>query len=823
MAAFPEGGPFVQAVLDAVGRAGMIPVDMRYFAAREGPPADYCQRRVHSCEIYIAVVGFRYGSLVPGKAVSYTELEFEEATATGLPRLVFLLDDAVSPPADLADADRGQVQGFRQRLREAGLIVRVFTSAAGLELEVFHALTELTGKRPEAVPRQLPAAVAHFAGRVNELAALDSLVPQVTDGAGGMVVISAIRGTAGVGKTALAVHWAHRVASQFPDGQLYVNLRGYDASGVPVPPADAIRGFLDALAVPAARIPVGADAQAALFRSLLVGRKMLILLDNARDAAQVRPLLPGSAGCLVLVTSRSQLIGLTVTDGATPLTVNVLADDEARDLLARRLSHQRVRAEPEAVSQLITFCARLPLALNIVAARAAAQPSHTLAASAASLHDERGRLDALDTREPASSLRAVFSLSFQNLSDPAGRMFRLLSVHPGPDLSVAAAASLAAFTPLQARAVITELADANLIAEPAPGRYAFHDLLRAYAADRSRSIDGEAERRDAVRRVLDHYLHTASAGSSLLNPARPLLPLGSPQRGVTPEPLGGLGDALAWFEAERQVLIAVITQAAEAGLDAPAWQLPWSVWLFFDREGYWHDQVAIQRIAIAAAGRLGDRARQAHAYRDLGCTYGRLGQLAEARELCTQALDLHREVGDRMGEARAHNEIAMLAEQQGRIAEALGHAQLSLALYRDEGYEPGLAKMLNGVGWMHALLGDYEQALEFCEQALGMYRGRGDPLNEAATWDSLGYSLLHLGRLDEAISCLRTAVGLIEVLRTGYYQTTMLVHLGDAYYAAGELPQARQAWQEALAILEDLNHSDADQVRIKLARLSENP
>jgi tetratricopeptide (TPR) repeat protein len=277
-----------------------------------------------------------------------------------------------------------------------------------------------------------------------------------------------------------------------------------------------------------------------------------------------------------------------------------------------------------------------------------------------------------------------------------------------------------------------------------------------------------------------------------------------------------VADVLAWFEAERQVLIAAITQAEDAGLDAIAWQLPWAVWLFFDREGYWHDQVPIQRVAIAAAGRLGDRARQAHAYRDLGCTYGRLGQLAEARDLCCQALDLHREVGDRMGEARAHNEIAMLAEQQGRIAEALGHAQLSLALYREEGYQPGLAKMLNGVGWMHALLGDYEQALEFCEEALGMYRGLGDPLNEAATWDSLGYSLLHLGRLDEAISCLRTAVNILEGLRTGYYLTTMLVHLGDAYHAAGDPEHARQAWQDALAILEDLNHSDASQVRARL-------
>ena len=252
-----------------------------------------------------------------------------------------------------------------------------------------------------------------------------------------------------------------------------------------------------------------------------------------------------------------------------------------------------------------------------------------------------------------------------------------------------------------------------------------------------------------------------AAGSRVLNPVRPHIALGPPQPGVVPELLGYAGETLAWFEAERQVLIAAIAQATDGGFDAYAWQLPWAVWLFFDRAGYWHDQLAIQRIAVNAAKRLGDRARQGHAYRDLGAAVGRLGQLAEARDYCRQALELHRQVGDRLGEARAHNEIAVLAEQQGRIAEALGHAQLALTLYRQEGHEQGLAKMLNGVGWMHAQLGDYEQALEFCEQALSMYRGRGDALNEAATWDSMGYALLHLGRLENAIGCLRTAVGII--------------------------------------------------------------
>ena len=664
------------------------------------------------------------------------------------------------------------------------------------------------------VPRQLPAGVAHFAGRTAELAELQAWQHEAASSDEAVKVL-VIGGTAGAGKTALAVHWAHQSAGEFPDGQLYVNLRGFDPSGTPVAPGDALRWFLGAFGVTEEQIPDSVDAQSALYRSVLAGKRVLVILDNARDAAQVRPLLPGSRTCLALVTSRARLPGLAATEGARLVPLDVLTADEAHELLASRLG-ERARTEADAAQQLTEACSRLPLALSIVAARVAARPYLPLADLARELADAQGRLEALDAGDPVASVRAVFSWSCEQLSGPAARMFRLLGLHAGPDVTIAAAASLAGVVRGQAASAVAELADAHLIAEHAPGRYAFHDLLRAYAAYLAGTTDSDPERHDAVRRVLDHYLHTASAGSSLLNPARPQLPLGSPQPGVTPEPLGSVGEALAWFEAERHVLIAVITQAADAGLDAPAWQLPWSVWLFFDREGYWHDQVAIQRIAIAAAGRLGNRARQAHAYRDLGCTYGRLGQLAEARELCTQALDLHREVGDRMGEARAHNEIAMLAEQQGRIAEALGHAQLSLALYRDEGYEPGLAKMLNGVGWMHALLGDYEQALEFCEQALGMYRGRGDPLNEAATWDSLGYSLLHLGRLEEAISCLRTAVGLIEVLRTGYYQTTMLVHLGDAYYAAGQLPQARQAWQEALAILEDLNHSDADQVRARL-------
>jgi len=675
---------------------------------------------------------------------------------------------------------------------------------------------DAAGKATQAavVPRQLPAGVAHFTGRTAQLAELRAWLHEAA-ASDEAVRVLVIGGTAGAGKTALAVHWAHQSAAEFPDGQLYVNLRGFDPSGTPVGPEDALRWFLGAFGVTEEQIPDSIEAQAALYRSVLAGKRVLVILDNARGAAQVRPLLPGSQSCLALVTSRARLPGLAATEGARLVPLDVLTATEARELLAGRLG-ERASAETDAARQLTESCSRLPLALSIVAARAAARPCLPLADLARELADAQGRLDALDAGDPAASVRAVFSWSCEQLSEPAIRLFRLLGLHAGPDVTIPAAASLAGVPPGQAAVAVAELADAHLIAEHAPGRYAFHDLLRAYAADLARTVDSTAQRRDAAHRMLDHYLHTAYAGARLLNPVRPHVPVQPPRTGVTPETLERASHALAWFAAERQVLLAAVALASDAGFDSYAWQLPWTLTLFLDRQGHWHDLVALQHTAIAAAKRLGDLAGQAHAYRDLGAACGRLGSLAEARVYCCQALELHRQLGDRLGQARAHNEIALLAEQQGRLAEALGHTQESLVLFRAEGYQPGLAKALNGVGWLLAQQGDYEQAMQYCEQALGMYRGLGDPLNEAATWDSVGYALYHLGRYDEAISCLRTALSIIEGFRTGYYQTTMLVHLGDAYHAAGQPDLARQAWEDALAILEDLQHSDADQVRARL-------
>ena len=356
------------------------------------------------------------------------------------------------------------------------------------------------------VPAQLPPAVAAFAGRGAELASLDALLPAAAqagpgrDAAAVMVVLS---GTAGVGKTALAVHWAHQMAAQFPDGQLYVNLQGFDPDGTVLEPSEAVRGFLEAFGVPAARIPAALAAQAGLFRSLLAGRRVLMVLDNARDAAQVRPLLPGSPGCLAIVTSRDRLAGLVARECAHPLALDLLSAAEARDLLARRLGSGRVDREPAAVDDIIAGCARLPLALTIAAARAATSPGFPLRVYGTELRGAARALDPLPGGDLTTDVRAVFSWSYRALSDPAARMFRLVGLHPGPDISLAAAASLAATRPGQARVPLDELTQAHLLAEHTPGRYTCHDLLRAYATEQALAHDSQDARDAAVHRVLD--------------------------------------------------------------------------------------------------------------------------------------------------------------------------------------------------------------------------------------------------------------------------------------------------------------------------------
>jgi DNA-binding SARP family transcriptional activator len=668
------------------------------------------------------------------------------------------------------------------------------------------------------VPQDLPAAVPHFTGRAGELAALTRLLDEPAQG---VVVVSAIGGTAGVGKTALAVHWAHQVAGRFPDGQLHVNLRGYDLAR-PITAADALAGFLRTLGVPGPDIPPGEEQRAARYRSLLADKRMLVVLDNVSTADQVRPLLPGAPGCAVVVTSRDALAGLVARDGAARLDLDMLPLAEAVALLMELIG-EPARADPHATAQLARRCARLPLALRVAAELAAAHPQVPLAELVDDLAGQQKRLDLLDAAgDPRTAVRAVFSWSTRQLTPEAARMFRLLGLHPGPDITAESAASLAASTEAGARRRLGELTRAHLIAEHVPGRYAFHDLLRAYAAEQAGHTDTQDDRREATGRMLDHYLHTAARAALLLVPGKEPVALAPPRPGVAAGQPADSSQALAWFEAEHQVLLAAVALAAQSGFDVHAWQLPWAMAPFLHKRGHWHEWAGTQRTALAAATRLGDIAAQAVCSRLLGLACTSLGDHVQARGHYASSLTLYQRLGNRLGQAKVHHNLGYLAQTQGRNADALGHAEQALRLYQAIGDQANEAAALNGVGWCHGLLGDYQQARVFCRQAVTLSAEVDDRWLEGAAWDSLGYAEHHLGHLADAAACYQRALSIEREAGARFNEAGTLTHLGDTRHAAGKMALAREAWQEALAILEDLQHPDADQVRAKLASASEH-
>jgi tetratricopeptide (TPR) repeat protein len=463
------------------------------------------------------------------------------------------------------------------------------------------------------------------------------------------------------------------------------------------------------------------------------------------------------------------------------------------------------------------LCAHLPLALAVAAARAAARPGFPLAALADELADSAGRLDALDGGDPGSSVRAVFSWSYRQLTGEAARMFRLLGIHPGPDITVPAAASLVGRAQPQARRLLRELARAHLIAEHAPGRYAFHDLLRAYAAEQANHTDCDADHREAVGRVLDHYLHTAARAARLLDASKEPVVLAPPRPGAAPEQAASYAQALAWFVAEHRVLVAAVSLAAGSGFDSHAWQLPWAMAAFLQPRGHWQEWADTQRTALAAATRLDDLAAQALSGGLLANACTNLGDLDQARACYASSLMLYQRIGDRGGEAHIEHNLAVLAAGQGHFADALGHAEQALRLFQAIGDKASEADALNGVGWCHGLLGDYQQARAFCQRAVALCAETGSRWLEGHAWYSLGYAEQHLGNLAEATACYQRALSLHRETGNRFYEADTLTHIGDTRHAAGQLAQAWDAWQQALTIFEDLQHPDADKVRAKLA------
>ena len=673
-------------------------------------------------------------------------------------------------------------------------------------------------------PSQLPFGVREFAGRDAELGQLDELLvsPGVsTDDVGATtptaVVISALSGTAGVGKTALAVHWARRASHRFPDGQLYVNLRGFAPGGDAVRPTDALRSFLDALGVPSARIPDDSDSRAALFRSTLANRRMILLLDNARDADHVRPLLPGAGGSVALVTSRSRLSGLVAAEGARLLTLDLMTSDEARTLLVSRLGADRVDADPTAVEALIDHCARLPLALAIAAARALTRPDMTLAELVVELREADRRLDLLAVDGDATDVTAVFSWSYDRLSPEAARLFRLLGLHPGPDITTAAAASLAGLTAEEAGALLDELTSATLLSPQTAARHLLHDLLAAYAARLARVADNDQQRLDAVQRLLHHYVHTATAATLSLDPHRDLIALTEPRVGAVVSQFEGSASALEWFAAERPALLAALDLASRVGLDSEACQLAWTMTTYLYRQGHWTDLASSQRAMLGAAKRLGDRRAEGLAWRNLGLAYACLHQLDDAVAANLQALKLAEELQDDVRRGHLHLNLAHLADLQGRSAASMEHNVLALQFYRAADHRIGQARALVEIGADLLSRGNVAQALTHGEEALEIHQGVGDREGQAATQHLLGRTYAQLPDPQRALAAFQRAIDLWREIGDRASEAESLECLGDAQAAAGDTAQAHRTWCRAIDIFDALGSPDADRLRTRSA------
>ncbi len=650
---------------------------------------------------------------------------------------------------------------------------------------------------PLVPPAQLPADLPAFAGREPEL----SQVAQMLDSEGGwpIVGICAIDGMAGIGKTTFAVHWAHQVARHFQDGQLYLDLRGFDASGSATSPAGALHTLLYSLGVPAGHIPDGLDARAGMYRSLLAKKRVLIVLDNARDVRQVRPLLPGSPGCLVIATSRNPLTGLAMTDGARLLRLDLLSLPTAREALERRLGSARVAAEPDAAEEIIRLCGRLPLALAIVAAQAA-HPGFTLAAIATDLRRTQGRLDGFDAAGVAADARTVFSWSYRHLSPQAERLFRLLSLHPTADIAVAASASLLGVPPDEAGRLIAELTSTALLTEHQPGRYSCHDLIRTYARELLASTDTDQEQRAALARVHDHYLRSSHAAQAALEPQAEPVALPGPRPGVTPEQFFDHESAMSWFTAERRVLNALVALAAESDLGFPAWKLAMTLRQFYRWRGFFCDWMQTMEVALAAAVRDADLAGQGHVLRSLAGANFHLNRHDEALRCLERAQDIYTALDYRTEHAHLHAMFGEVFTGQGKLHLAIEHSQKALVLYREAGYQGGEARAIADLGIAHSALGAYQEAVSYLEHGIALAREAGELPLEGKTHKELGIVLAKLGHHNKAMKELRRALALLRRLGHRPQEAETLLALGDALSAQGMEDEACDARQQASTI-----------------------
>ncbi|AHH95263.1 tetratricopeptide repeat protein [Kutzneria albida] len=664
---------------------------------------------------------------------------------------------------------------------------------------------------PAPRPRQLPPAPTWFTGRGKELLELNTAWCAVRE-----FPIITIVGTGGIGKTSLALRWAHSNVDLFPDGQLYVDLRG---QGAVEQPAAAVRVLLDALGADHRSMPTDFDALVGRYRSLVADRRMLIVFDNARDTAQVAALLPGTRTCAVLVTSRDRMEGLHSSFGAVRVALEELSTREAHELLVQRLGDGRVEADREALRELLDYCAGLPLALAVVAGRLATHTDFPLTVVAAELKEATTRLSALDTGDPSTTLTSLLSLSYKALSPDTAELFGFIGLIPTPDVGLGAARALTGLDTTAVRALMRELERASLVGEHLPGRWRMHDLIHLYAAQQARAHQSPELQHAALRRLADYYLHSAYTGDRMLDGNRVPIALDEPATGSRPEAFDDRDSALAWFIAEHRCTVGVQQVAAERGWHSTVWQLTWSLHTYRWRRGHFHDQVAGWSAAVSAAQSIGDTAAVATAHRLLGAACTRIGDLERSFEHLNHALELLDQAGDPVERAHAHRALARARERGGEHQQALAQALQARTLYREADSPGNEADALDLMCLYETKLGRYEEAREHCAAALALYRQRHDREGEATTLDSLGYLAQRTGRYRDALAHYEQAILLFDGTNP-YHQANTLERLGEVHAELADPVEARLAWRRALELLDSgVREADAARVRDRLDAL----
>jgi DNA-binding SARP family transcriptional activator len=668
--------------------------------------------------------------------------------------------------------------------------------------------------RPRPAPAQLPADVPDFTDRERHLDQLLSLVQQAQQRERPVMPVAVIAGTPGLGKTAFAVHAAHALRSAFPDGQLYVNLQG--GSDRPAPPDEVLARFLRDLGVHGAQVPADTEERAAMYRTRLAEKRTLVLLDDARQAAQVRPLLPGTSSCAVIVTSRSRLSDLA---GSSLVDLDILDQDKAADLFTRIVGVGRAEAEPESVQEVLASCGGLPLAIRIAGARLAARPGWSIRTLADRLSDQRGRIDEFATGDLA--IRTCFQVSFDALPRPSSGVapahaFQLLGAWQGTSIGLQAAAALIGERETAVARALEVLVDAHLVESPAPDRYQFHDLLRDYAAERAQAEEPPGVIEGAVRRVLTWYLRTADAAARVIAPYRDRVPLDPPEPGDEPRAFTTAAQALDWCDLERVNIVAATRQAAEYGLHDIAWKLPVAATVYFSRRGWRTEWISTHRIALASARALGDRGAEAWVLNNLGMVFSQQGD-DSAIGYYEQSMAVHRDTGDRTGQAQAAINLAYHYRRQGRYDEVV--AALLEVLELQVGNQYGESVALCNLGEAYLELGRHNDAAARSQEALALARTVGAGRIEGYALYNLGRVDLHRGLFGQGADLLEKALDLHRAAGDRYGEAQDLQYIGDARASEGRLAEASDVWARSRALFEALGeHARADEISILLTK-----